>query len=767
MTTPIRILLVEDSEGDAKLLVHALRRANLAIEIERVQDGAALREALAAKRCDAVICDWSLPGLDALGALEIFRASGIDVPFIVVSGTVGEELAVTAMRSGAHDYVLKDKLARLPAALERELRESRMRDEHRRQERRFRALIEKSSEAVLLTDIEGRIVYASSAATTIFGVPAERLIGRNSREFIHPDDLQYATEIAARVRHELVNGAHNPIRLVQPDGTIRWVEYSTTNLLDDPAVGAVVSNLRDITERRLAADALRVSESRFARLAESGVIGVLTADVHGNILASNRAFADMVGYTQQELACGEIKWGDLIPPDLGESIRQTTADLVIQGAAAPFESAVIRKDGVRVPMLCGVTMLEYPVCIAFSIDLTERMQAEHALRSTEDQLRQAQKMEAVGRLAGGIAHDFNNVLSVILSYAEMLHDDLAVGDPRRDDAGEILGAAKRATGLTRQLLMFSRQQVLEPKVLDLNELLGNMDKMIQRVLGEDVELVTRRAETLGHVKADPSSIEQVMMNLVVNARDAMPTGGTLTLETSDVFLDNEHVRLHLATRAGPHVMITVTDTGTGMDATTRARIFEPFFTTKPKDKGTGLGLSTVFGIVHQAGGGIEVESEVGRGTTFKVYVPQVDDEVTLERATSVRVGRGTETILLVEDEAQVRTVARNILQRHGYCVIEAASPEDAIALCAHDGVIDLLLTDVVMPHMSGPELANRIVQLRPTTRVLFMSGYTDDAVVRHGVLTSQIALLQKPLSPTSLADKVREVLDKRPDSVVS
>jgi PAS domain S-box-containing protein len=762
-----RILLVEDSESDAKLVVHALRRASFAIEVERIQDGAALREALAAKRCDAVICDWSLPGLDALGALEIFRASGIDVPFIVVSGTVGEELAVTAMRSGAHDYVLKDKLARLPAALERELRESQMREEHRLQERRFRALIEKSSEAVLLTDREGRIVYASAAATKVFGVPAEQLIGRKSREFIHPDDLEYAMEIVARVRSELTTGVHDPIRLVQPDGTIRWVEYSTTNLLDDPAVCAVVSNLRDVTERRVAADALRVSESRFARLAESGVLGVLTADVHGIILEVNRAYADMVGYTQQELMSGAVKWGDLIPPDLGDSIRQTTAELVMHGAAAPFESAVIRKDGVRVPMLCGIAMLEFPISIAFSIDLTERVHAEQALRATEDQLRQAQKMEAVGRLAGGIAHDFNNVLSVILSYAEMLRDDLPLGDPRRDDAGEILGAAQRATALTRQLLMFSRQQVLEPKILDLNELLGNMDKMIQRVLGEDVELVNHRTEPLGNVKADPSSLEQVMMNLVVNARDAMPTGGTLTLETSNVFLDDEHVRLHVATHAGPHVMISVTDTGTGMDATTRARIFEPFFTTKAKDKGTGLGLSTVFGIVHQAAGGIEVESEVGKGTTFKVYVPQVDDDVTLERATPLRVGRGTETILLVEDEVQVRMVARNILQRHGYCVIEAASAEDALALCAHDGAIDLLLTDVVMPHMSGPELAKRIAQLRPLTKVLFMSGYTDDAVVRHGVLTSQIALLQKPLSPTTLADKVREVLDKPVDANIA
>ena len=762
MTPSIRILLVEDSATDAKLVIHELKRAGLQVDVERVQDAGALREALTTHRCDAVICDWSLPGLDALGALEIFRAAGVDLPFIIVSGTVGEELAVTAMRAGAHDYVLKDKLARLPAALERELRESRIRAEHRRQEERFRALIEKSSEAIVLADYDGQITYASPAAATIFGVPTERLIGATKRDFIHPDDLEYAAEMAVRVRQHATTNAQKPVRIVQPGGAIRWVEYTATNLLDDPTVSAVVVNLRDITERQQAASALRVSESRFARLAESGIIGILTADIYGNILESNRAYADMVGYTQQELASGTIKWADLIPPDLGESIIKSTKEVVANGAASMFETAAIRKDGVRVPMLCGVAMLEFPMCIAFSIDLTERVRAERLLRATEDQLRQAQKMEAVGRLAGGIAHDFNNVLSVIVSYAEMLHEDLAVGDPRRDDAGEILGAAQRAAALTRQLLMFSRQQVLEPKILDLNELIRNMDKMIQRVVGEDVELVTRRAATIGRVKADPSSIEQVLMNLVVNARDAMPTGGTLTLETNDVVLDEDHVRLHVATHAGPHVMITVTDTGTGMDAATQARIFEPFFTTKPKEKGTGLGLSTVFGIVHQAGGGIAVESAPGAGTTFKVYLPHVEGEVNGERGPSAEAHHGTETILLVEDDEQVRTVARNILHRHGYHVIEAASPSDAIERCEHyDGVIHLLLTDVVMPHISGPELAKRLEPLRPEMKVLFMSGYTDDAVVRHGVQTSRLALLQKPLSPTSLAHKVREVLDTR------
>jgi two-component system, cell cycle sensor histidine kinase and response regulator CckA len=415
---------------------------------------------------------------------------------------------------------------------------------------------------------------------------------------------------------------------------------------------------------------------------------------------------------------------------------------------------------VRVPMLCGVAMLEFPVCIAFSIDLTERMDAARTLRQTEEQLRQAQKMEAVGRLAGGIAHDFNNLLSVVLSCAEMVLDDLAAGDPRREDVNDILCAGQRAAGLTRQLLMFSRQQVLEPRILDLNETLENMDKILTRVLGEDIELVTHRAETLGRIRADPSSLEQVIMNLAVNARDAMPTGGRLTLETANADLNDEQ-RRRIGLQPGPHVMIAVTDTGTGMDAATQLRIFEPFFTTKPKEKGTGLGLSTVFGIVHQTGGAIAVASELGVGTTFSVYLPCVAGEVERDRvARPTVVGPGTETILLVEDEDQVRVVARNLLTRQGYQVIDVSTAAEAIARCEHhDGTIDLLLTDVVMPHMGGPELAKRLEQIRPHMKVLCMSGYTDDSVVRYGIFTSSIAFLQKPITPDSLARKVREVLD--------
>ncbi len=757
-----RILLVEDSPADAKLVVHELRRVDPAVEVERVETAEALQAALAAGAWDAVISDWAVPGFSALEALAIVRATANDVPFIIVSGTIGEELAVEAMRAGAHDYVLKDKLARLAPAIEREIRESRLRADHRRQEARFRALIEKSAEAVLLTGRDAAIGYASPAASSIFGRSTEELVGKRTLDFVHPEDRERVVSMMASVRGpDHVVGTTVEFRLVRPDGAVRCVAATGTNLLDDPSVGAVVANMRDVTDTLRAAEELRAAQARFSRLSESGVIGIITADVHGKILDANDAYANMIGYPREALVSGEVGWASLIPPDLYEVTARASAELVERGVVASFESAAIHKNGTRVPMLVGLAMLEYPVTIAFAVDLSEKKRAEQELRKTEEQLRQAQKMEAIGRLAGGIAHDFNNVLSVVLSYAEMLLADLTPDDLRHGDVQEIFRAGQRAADLTRQLLMFSRQEVVEPKVLDLNELMASVDKMLQRLLGEDVELVTCAGVQLGKIRADPSSIEQVVMNLVVNARDAMPTGGKLTIETTNVVLDDDYVRTHVGTHPGPHVLLAVTDTGIGMDAATKARIFEPFFTTKPKEKGTGLGLSTVFGIVHQAGGSIWVYSEPGMGTTFKVYLPCIEGTIATSRSRVAAPAGGTETILLVEDESQVRVVARGILRRQGYTVIEAARANEAIKLCEqHAGEIHLLLTDVVMPQMGGPALATHLQQLRPTMKVLCMSGYTDDSVVRHGILSSDIAFLQKPFTTESLARKVREVLDE-------
>ena len=397
-------------------------------------------------------------------------------------------------------------------------------------------------------------------------------------------------------------------------------------------------------------------------------------------------------------------------------------------------------------------------------ELAERERAEAALRKSEEQLRQSQKMEAIGRLSGSVAHDFNNLLSVILSYSDLVLSDLKPIDPLRADIESIHRAGEKAADLTRQLLAFSRQQVLAPRSVDLNEVIRESEKMLRRLLNEDIEVVTHYARRLSVVKVDPGQIDQVLLNLAVNARDAMPSGGKLTIETKDVELDESYTSEHFGVARGPHVMLAVSDTGIGMDQQTQARIFEPFFTTKDLGKGTGLGLSTVFGIVKQSGGHIWVYSEPGGGTTFKVYLPVAqgaDPElpVVVEPTTL----QGTETVLLVEDQDDVRRVAHAILRRYGYHVIEASNAGEALLSCErHPRTIHLLLTDVVMPQLSGRELAERLVSMRPELRVLYMSGYTENVIVHHGILDSGIAYLQKPIVPDLLARRVREVLDARP-----
>jgi signal transduction histidine kinase/CheY-like chemotaxis protein len=391
----------------------------------------------------------------------------------------------------------------------------------------------------------------------------------------------------------------------------------------------------------------------------------------------------------------------------------------------------------------------------------ERLAAQHALARSEEQLRQAQKLEAVGRLAGGIAHDFNNLLTVILSYGEEL---LGCAPPDTDDHDQLLQivqAGRRAADLTRQLLAFSRQQVLQPRVLDINEVIANVGRMLERVVGEDIELRIVADRTLGRVRADPGQMEQVLMNLVVNARDAMPSGGHLTIDTRMVDVDLRHAEEHLELTPGRYVVISVTDTGVGMDRETQARVFEPFFTTKEMGKGTGLGLATVFGIVKQSGGNVWLYSEPGRGTTFKIYLPAVDGEAVRLGLTAQRTPLGgNECVLLAEDDEAIRRVAERVLQRAGYRVLAAGTPADALSICDNHGdEIDLLLTDVVMPRMSGLELAEAVVTRRPSVRVLFMSGYSDAAVFRDRAQDPGVAFIQKPLTPDALGRRVREVLE--------
>jgi signal transduction histidine kinase/ActR/RegA family two-component response regulator len=403
-------------------------------------------------------------------------------------------------------------------------------------------------------------------------------------------------------------------------------------------------------------------------------------------------------------------------------------------------------------------------------EIAEREQAEQALAhdsaeraQLEEQLRQSQKMEAIGQLAGGVAHDFNNLLTVITGYTEMLLDNVASHEPERVPLEEIRKAGDRAASLTHQLLAFSRKQILEPKILDLNTTIADIEKMLRRVIGEHIDLVTVLKGDLRPVKADPGQIQQVILNLAVNARDAMPAGGKLTVETANVNLDHAYAETHVEVQPGPYVMLAVSDTGCGMAPEILARVFEPFFTTKEVAKGTGMGLATVYGIVKQSGGSICVYSEPGNGTVFKIYLPSSTGDSAEENLSGpdAEIPRGTETVLVVEDEEAVRGLTRQVLEVNGYTVLEARHGDEAITLCQQIAEpIDLLLTDVIMPQMNGPELAARVTELYPALKVLFVSGYADHAIVRHGTLDPDTSFLQKPFSPAELARKVREVLDE-------
>jgi two-component system, cell cycle sensor histidine kinase and response regulator CckA len=515
--------------------------------------------------------------------------------------------------------------------------------------------------------------------------------------------------------------------------------------------------------------------------------GVIVCDPDGIVTSVNPAAQTMTAWTENE-ACGkplEVVFPVSNDPHLGQgrvgaggrqenrasrvedrcSILDDLSFEDDESGGSPHPKMLVAKDGSRRPVETTIKPIKDDqgkitgLVLAFRDADYRRSQAR--LRQSEEQLRQSQKMEAIGQLAGGIAHDFNNLLTIITGYSEMLLNRLPMEDPSRELIREIHKSGDRAAALTRQLLAFSRKQVLAPVVLDLNEVVQEMEKMLRRLIGEDIELATILDSKLDLVKADPGQIEQVIMNLAVNARDAMPVGGKLIIETANVDLEDLYLETRSEVPPGSYVTLSVSDTGCGMDERTKARIFEPFFTTKGPGKGTGLGLATVYGIVKQSGGYIFVDSEVGNGTTFKLFLPPVAEEKRKPRTSSFKAPRGNETLLLVEDEHAVRTFARDALQSYGYHVLEAAQGMQALQIAElHKGTIHLLVTDVVMPQLGGRQLVDKLHVLQPRMKVLYLSGYTDDAVVRHGLLAGETAFLQKPFTPVILAHKVREVLDQ-------
>jgi PAS domain S-box-containing protein len=641
MTIPLRLLLVEDAEDDALLLIRALRRGGYEPCWIRVETAETFVTALKTQEWELIIADYAMPQFSGLEALHLLRERGDDVPFIVVSGAIGEEVAVEAMKSGAHDYVMKGHLTRLVPAVTRELREAEIRRERRRaeealrkSEERYRDLFENANDIIYTQDMEGNYTSVNKKGESLTGYYRDESVGLNMHQLVAPEYLPQSREnIARKLRGETTETVYE-LELLCRDGRRLPVEVSSRILYEDGQPVGIQGIARDISERK----------------------------------------------------------------------------------------------------------------------------------HLEEQLQQSQKMEAIGRLAGGIAHDFNNLLTAILGYSRIVLDKLPAQHSLRREVGEIAKAGDRAAQLTRQLLAFSRKQVLAMKVLDLNSVVAGIETMLHRVIGEDVHLVTHLPSGLWSVKADPGQIEQIIMNLAVNARDAMPRGGRLALETANVMLDATILGHDQELQPGPYVALRVRDTGTGMDKETLAHIFEPFFTTK--DQGTGLGLSTVYGIVKQSGGHITVMSTPGEGTELTIYLPQIEAPAAPpQQEKPVRTPRmshgGSETILLVEDEDAVRDLILLVLSRGGYTTLAAMNAEEALKCCEHyDKPIHLLITDLVMPGINGQELAERLVSLRPDMRVLYMSGYAaDKALHSHGLAVDHTPFLQKPFTPRTFTQKVREVLD--------
>ncbi len=638
MEKSLKVLVVEDSEDDAQLVLRELKRGGYVVQYERVELAEDMIRLLKEESWDLVISDYSMPRFNALQALDTLKASGLDLPFIIVSGTIGEDMAVAAMRAGAHDYLLKGKLKKLVPVIQREVRD------------------------------------------------AEERKGRRSAD-----------------------------------------------------------------------EALRDTEERYRDLVENAHDIIYEHDLEGNYTSTNKAFEQITGYSREETL--KLNIARTLAPEYVEKAKEMVRRKLTGESITAYELQLVAKDGTRVSVEVNTRLVfqnGVPIGIqGIARDVTER-------KLLEEQLRQSQKLEAVGQLAGGVAHDFNNLLTVIGGYADLALSRLPADDSLRRNLKEINNASDRAASLTRQLLAFSRKQVLQPRVFALDTIVANLEKMLRRMIGEDIKFKTNLSATIGNVKADPGQIEQVIMNLVVNARDAMPSGGKLTIETKNVELDEAYAREHISTIPGSYVLLAVSDTGTGIDEQTKKHIFEPFFTTKESGKGTGLGLSTVYGIVKQSGGNIWVYSEPGKGTTFKIYLPRVGEpaEEHWLAATAVQLPEATETVLVVEDSEMVRNLAKEVLETGGYRVLAAASGREALVVCEQfKETIHLLLADVVMPEMSGPELGSRLVSLYPRMRVLYMSGYSGHAIVHHGLLNEGINFIEKPFTPASLAQKVRQVLE--------
>jgi PAS domain S-box-containing protein len=768
MDMSLRILHLEDEPDFCELVKALLAKEGLAAEIELVQDLAGFNAALGEREFDLILADYRLPTCTGLEALREARQRCPGTPFVLVSGMLGEQAAIEAMKGGATDYVLKQWPERLGPAVRRAVREAENQQarqqaeaELRRREGYLRALMENSLDVLAILDRDGVFRYNSPSLKMVLGYEPAELAGRNAFSLVHPEDLAGARQSFERALRNPEQRLTHDLRFRRRDGSWCDVEVVGQNRLADPEIAGVVLSTRDVTARKRAEEAHRLLTAAVEQATET----ILITDVQGKILYANPAFEKISGYSRQE-ALGAN-------PRLLKSGKHDAAfytemwHTLVNGEVWHGRIINKRKDG-------GI--YEEDACITPIRDAAGRVVNYVAVKrdvthevQLEGELRQAQKMEAVGRLAGGVAHDFNNILTVIRGNAELLlmEEQEQLGAGARECLKHVIGAADRAANLTRQLLIFGRKQAMQSQPVALNDLIANLTKMLKRVVREDIRLECRYAAQLPLIRADPGMLEQVLLNLVVNARDALPRGGEVLIATEGASVTEARALIHPDARAGEFTCLTVSDTGTGIAPEHLQRIFEPFFTTKDVGKGTGLGLATVYGIVKQHQGWIEVASQLGGGTTFKIFLPAMAAAAVTGAAAAAepRLPRGTETILLVEDEEAVRLVTRRVLERYGYTIREAGTAREAREVWRnHREQIALLLTDIIMPEgVTGRDLAEELRRDRPGLKVVFMSGYSAEVVGKDTEFfhRTRSRFLPKPCLPSTLVQTVRACLDEK------
>ncbi len=748
---------------DAELVEYELERARISFAARRVDTREAFLRELAEFKPDLILSDYTLPRFDGMAALALARQRAPSVPFLIVTGSVNEETAVGCMKAGAADYLLKSNLARIGPAIQGALarvrastEKARAEEALQRSEANLRAIFNNSLQAFLLIDPDGTIQALNSTAVEW----SHRLLGRPLHEGVRVADL--APEAAEAFRAALAGEARNvERRITDVDGSELWFETTHAPVVDeDGLVIGVCLNARDISTRKQAEGALRESEARYRDLFDNASDLVCATDPDGRFRYVNSAWHDAIGLSDAEL--GRRGFLELVHPDSRQRYLDVVARALAGETLTHVELVLVTGHDTLITVegnLSCTSQGGQPLLLrGIYRDVTER-------KRVEDQLRWAERMQAAGRLAGGMAHEVNNMMTGVIGFSEFLLRSFEEDDPRHEEVREIIRAGTRASDVTRQLLAFTRQQLLHPEALDVNRVVSGMEKMLRHSLGEAHTLELALSPEVGEIRADRGQLEQVLLNLILNARDAMREHGRVTVATGEATLDEAYGQTHrnVVIPAGAYVWLSVTDTGSGMDRAVKARIFEPFFTTKPVGQGTGLGLSTVYGIVKQSEGFVWCYSEPDHGSVFKIYLPRaVAQPLTVvpgEPAGELR--GGTETILVVEDEDVVLALACRCLRERGYSVLEARTGREALERLDRDHRIDLIISDVVMPDLGGRELGSRLAALRPDLSILYMSGYTGDYVIQRGLLEPGVPFQQKPFTAESLVRTVRELLDRR------